>query len=432
MSKMKNLTPLAQTYLDRFDTARESLPGHDNPAVVALRESGLARFASLDFPGRKVEEWRFTNLSPLTKGIETTEAPANAALPAAEFETPHIMTFVNGHFSANESRLDKLPDGVKLSSVAAELDAGNSALLGSDAEDKRAVVALNTAFMEDGFVLMVEDGVSVTEPILIRFLSLLGTGTNAHHMRNVIRLGQNSAITLVEEHAGIDGHAYFANPMTNITLAADAKLNHYKYQAESNTAFHLANTDTELAAGAVYENFALTTGARLARNELESRITGSGAVSILNGAYLIRGQQHADTTTITRHLVPENESRQVYKGILDGEAQGVFQGKIQIVPDAQQVNGDQLSRSLLLSDRASVSVKPELEIHADDVKCSHGASSGELDEDALFYLQSRGIDEKSARKMLIDAFLADVLEEISNDGVREYFAKVTARWMDKV
>lgn len=429
---MKNLTPLAQTYLDRFDTARESLPGHDNPAVVALRESGLARFASLDFPGRKVEEWRFTNLSPLTKGIETTEAPANAALPAAEFETPHVMTFVNGHFSANESRLDKLPDGVKLSSVAAELDAGNSALLGSDAEDKRAVVALNTAFMEDGFVLMVEDGVSVTEPILIRFLSLLGTGTNAHHMRNVIRLGQNSAITLVEEHAGIDGHAYFANPMTNITLAADAKLNHYKYQAESNTAFHLANTDTELAAGAVYENFALTTGARLARNELESRITGSGAVSILNGAYLIRGQQHADTTTITRHLVPENESRQVYKGILDGEAQGVFQGKIQIVPDAQQVNGDQLSRSLLLSDRASVSVKPELEIHADDVKCSHGASSGELDEDALFYLQSRGIDEKSARKMLIDAFLADVLEEISNDGVREYFAKVTARWMDKV
>lgn len=429
---MKNLTPLAQTYLDRFDTARESLPGHDNPAVVALRESGLARFASLDFPGRKVEEWRFTNLSPLTKGIETTEAPANAALPAAEFETPHVMTFVNGHFSANESRLDKLPDGVKLSSVAAELDAGNSALLGSDAEDKRAVVALNTAFMEDGFVLMVVDGVSVTEPILIRFLSLPGTGTNAHHMRNVIRLGQNSAITLVEEHAGIDGHAYFANPMTNITLAADAKLNHYKYQAESNTAFHLANTDTELAAGAVYENFALTTGARLARNELESRITGSGAVSILNGAYLIRGQQHADTTTITRHLVPENESRQVYKGILDGEAQGVFQGKIQIVPDAQQVNGDQLSRSLLLSDRASVSVKPELEIHADDVKCSHGASSGELDEDALFYLQSRGIDEKSARKMLIDAFLADVLEEISNNGVREYFAKVTARWMDKV
>jgi Fe-S cluster assembly protein SufD len=429
---MKNLTPLAQTYLDRFDTARESLPGHDNPAVVALRESGLARFASLDFPGRKVEEWRFTNLSPLTKGIETTEAPANAALPAAEFETPHVMTFVNGHFSANESRLDKLPDGVKLSSVAAELDAGNSALLGSDAEDKRAVVALNTAFMEDGFVLMVEDGVSVTEPILIRFLSLLGTGTNAHHMRNVIRLGQKSAVTLVEEHIGTDGHAYFANPMTNITLAADAKLNHYKYQAESNTAFHLANTDTELAAGAVYENFALTTGARLARNELESRITGAGAVSILNGAYLIRGAQHADTTTLTRHLVPENESKQVYKGILDDEAQGVFQGKIQIVPDAQQVSGDQLSRSLLLSDRASVSVKPELEIHADDVKCSHGASSGELDEDALFYLQSRGIDEKSARKMLIDAFLADVLEEISNDGVREYFAKVTARWMDKV
>ena len=146
----------------------------------------------------------------------------------------------------------------------------------------------------------------------------------------------------------------------------------------------------------------------------------------------MRGKQHCDTTTITRHLVPENDSRQVYKGILDDDAQGVFQGKIHIAPDAQKVAGDQLSRALLLSERASVAVKPELEIYADDVKCSHGASSGELDADAYFYLQSRGIDEKTARKMLIDAFLADVLEEVSNEAVRGYFADVTARWMDEV
>ncbi len=429
---MKNLTPLAQTYLDRFDAARDSLPGHGNPAVVSLRESGFARFKALDFPGRKVEEWRFTNLSPLTKGIGTTETAKTDGVPAPEFKTPHIMTFINGRFSEQESSLGGLPEGVKLTSLAAELDAGNDRLLIDEADDKRAVVALNTAFMEDGFVLTAEEGTSIAEPILIRFVSLPGKGANAHHMRNVIRLGKTASLTLVEEHVGTDGHAYFANPVTDIALEDGARLNHYKLQAESDTAFHLANTDTKLAAGAVYENFALTTGARLARNEMESRIAGAGATSILNGAYLIRGMQHADTTTLTRHLVPENESRQIYKGILDDEAQGVFQGKIQIVPDAQQVSGDQLSRALLLSDRASVAVKPELEIHADDVKCSHGASSGELDEDALFYLQSRGIEEKAARKMLIDAFLADVLEEISDEAVRDYFADVSARWMEGV
>lgn len=432
MNEMKNLTPLAQDYVSRFSAARSTLPGHSSPAVTRAREEGLARFAALDFPGRKVEEWRFTNLLPLTKGIATTEAPATGDVPAAEFEAPHVMTFINGRFSARDSRLDRLPDGVKLTSLAAELDAGNTALLGTEADDKRAVVALNTAFMEDGIVLNAAPGVTLDAPILIRFVSVAGTGANAHHMRNVIHLGEKATVTLVEEHAGVDGHAYFANPVTDITLDKGARLNHYKYQAESADAFHLANTDTELAEGAVYENFALSTGARLSRNELETRILGGGAESILNGAYLMRGTQHCDTTTITRHLVPENVSRQIYKGILDDEAQGVFQGKIQIVPDAQQVSGDQLSRALLLSDRASVAVKPELEIHADDVKCSHGASSGELDEDALFYLQSRGIEEKTARKMLIDAFLADVLEEVSNDDVRAYFAAVTARWMDKV
>src|SRR5690606_21402118 len=227
-----------------------------------------------------------------------------------------------------------------------------------------------------------------------------------------------------------------------------ARLNHYKYQSESDAAFHLANTDVDLAAGAIYENFSLTTGAKLSRNELETRLQGRDSHSILNGAYLIRGQQHADTTTITRHLVSENDSRQIYKGILDGAAQGVFQGKIQIVKDAQKVNGDQLSRALLLSGSASVVAMPERDIHVVDVLCthgqpklqihaaalksSHGAASGELDEDALFYLQSRGIDGDTARKMLIDAFLAEVFEEISDLTVRGYFQTTARHWLDSL
>ncbi|WP_340151645.1 Fe-S cluster assembly protein SufD [uncultured Sneathiella sp.] len=432
MSEMKSLTPLAQNYVDRFDALRATLPGHGNPLVASAREAGLARFAALDFPGRKVEEWRFTNLTPLTKGIEQAEAPAADSVPAPEFDTPHVMTFINGRFSAHDSHLDDLPQGIRLASLAAELGAGNNALPDSAAEESRAVVALNTAFMEDGFVLTAEPGVTIEEPILIRFLSQSGTADNARHMRNLIRLGADAEVTLLEEHRGMSGHAYFANPVTDIALEDGAALHHYKLQAESDAAFHLANVDCDIPKGATYENFSLSTGARLSRNELATRITGSGATSILNGAYLMRGKQHCDTTTVTRHLVPENDSRQIYKGILDDDAQGVFQGKIHIAPDAQKVAGDQLSRALLLSERASVAVKPELEIYADDVKCSHGASSGELDADAYFYLQSRGIDEKTARKMLIDAFLADVLEEVSNEAVRSYFADVTARWMDEV
>lgn len=433
MSEMKKLSPLASDYVTRFDRAHAALPGSGNERILAARKAALETFAALDFPGRRVEEWRFTNLAPLARGLEAeTRELASRELPGPAFNAAHVMTFVNGRFIADESRLNELPDGVRLSSLAIELENGSAALIDAFDPGKRAVVALNTAFMEDGYVLEVSPGTVLDAPILIHIASLPGSRDNARHMRNVIRLGAGSRITLLEEHVGVDGHAYFANPVTDVELGEGARLNHYKYQSESDAAFHLANTDVDLAAGAIYENFTLTTGAKLSRNELETRLQGRDSHSILNGAYLIHGQQHADTTTITRHLVSENDSRQIYKGILDGAAQGVFQGKIQIVKDAQKVNGDQLSRALLLSDAASVVAKPELEIHADDVKCSHGAASGELDEDALFYLQSRGIDGDTARKMLIDAFLAEVFEEISDLTVRGYFQTTARHWLDSL
>lgn len=433
MNELKKLSPLASDYVTRFESARTALPGSGNERILAARKAALDTFATLDFPNRRVEEWRFTNLSALTRGFDASgdTLVANAGtLPERVLGAPHVMSFVNGRFAPAESRLEGLPAGVRLSSLADELENGSAALLDGFEPGNRAVVALNTAFMEDGYVLEVSPGVTIDEPILIHIASLPGSRDNARHMRNVVRLGEGSRVTLIEEHVGIDGHAYFANPVTDIRLAEGARLNHYKYQGESNRAFHLANTDVDLAARAIYENFTLTTGATLSRNELETRLRGRDSHSILNGAYLIRGEQHADTTTVTRHLVAENDSRQVYKGILDDAAEGVFQGKIQIVKDAQKVNGDQLSRTLLLSEKASVTVKPELEIHADDVKCSHGAASGELDENALFYLQSRGIDAVTARKMLVDAFLAEVFEQVSDAAVRDAFLQIARRWLD--
>jgi len=425
---MKTLSPLAQDYIGRFDTVVDTLPGHQNAAVTGLRKSGFNSFSKLGFPGNRVEEWRFTNLAPLLKGIGDDVAEASEAIPA--FDTPHVMTFVNGRFDASTSKLSTLPSGIQLTSLAAELDAGNDALIGT-AADSRPVVALNTAFMEDGFVLDVAETTMLDQPILVRFISNSGTDQNARHMRNVIRLGAGANVTLVEEHSASDGHSYFANPMTDITLEDGAMLRHYKLQAENLAAYHLANTDCLLKDNTVYENFSLSLGAKLSRNELTTTIVGAGATSILNGAYLMRGKQHCDTTTVTNHLVPENDSRQVYKGVLDGEARGIFQGKIHIAENAQQVAGDQLSKALLLSDRATVACKPELEIYADDVNCSHGATSGELDEDALFYLQSRGIDDKTARKMLIEAFLADVMDEIGDEAVKEYFSNISTDWLQR-
>jgi len=429
---MKKLTPLAQDYVDRFPAELSQLPGHQNPATAQLRTDGLTAFADLDFPNHRIEEWRFTSLNALTKGVANDAAETDGlALVNPEFDTPYSMVFLDGRFDAASSKLDTLPDGVHLTSLAAELDAGNSDLV-STATPKQSLVALNTAFMEDGFVLKVAAGVTLDQPLRIRFLSTTATDRPAWHMRNIIEIADGAKVTLLEEHVCEAASAYFANPQTSISLQAGAVLSHFKYQNESIAAFHLALTECDIADDATYENFSLSTGAKLSRNELTTKIIGSGAKSILNGAYLMRGKQHCDTTTLTLHTVPQNESAQVYKGVLDGEARGIFQGKIHIAKDAQQVAGDQLSKALLLSDRATVACKPELEIYADDVKCSHGATSGELDEDALFYMQSRGIDEKSARKMLIDAFLADVIGEISDDAVKTYFSDIATEWLDRV
>ncbi|GLQ06976.1 Fe-S cluster assembly protein SufD [Sneathiella chinensis] len=426
---MSSLTPLAQRYIDRFDTAARQLPGADNRSVSDLRRAGLEAFAALDFPHRKVEEWKFTNLTALTKPTanEGRVAPAPApAIPDQPFEARFEMVFVNGRFSAAESRLDGLPEGISVTSLADSL--GNGTVLSFPSQEKRAFLALNTAFMEDGLVLSVAEGVVLDDILVVTFRSE-GDQETGRHLRNVITLAEGSSLTLLERHVGAG--AYFSNPVTEVSLAADARLDHYKLQAESPEAFHLAFTDAELAERADYRNFSLSIGAKLSRNELTTRILGREAESHLNGAYLMRGSQHCDTTTLTEHRVPDTNSSQVYKGVLDDHAHGVFQGKIHIFPDAQHVAGDQLSKALLLSDYAAVDCKPELEIYADDVKCSHGATSGELDEQALFYLQSRGIPLASARKMLIEAFLADVLETVGNERVKVYFDGLSRHWLSE-
>lgn len=420
---MKTLSALAQNYVDRFDSALENLPGQGDRNIATLRKSGLEKFQQADFPHRRIEDWRPTNLTEMIKGFPLIAANEAREFSETAFNSAFEIVFEDGLFNKAHSKLDDLPTGIKFTTLADEL--GNGAVFSLPEDENRSLVALNTAFMQDGFCLTVEDEVQLNDLLVIRFKNT--ASPQGRHLRNRIVMGENSRLNILEIHEGI-GH-YFTNPVTNISVSKGAELGHFKLQNESHDAYHLALTDTDIHENAIYRNFSLSLGSKLSRNELLSTIVGAGAESHLNGAYLMRDRQHCDTTTVTEHKVPNNISKQTYKGVLDGYSKGVFQGKIHIFENAQKVSGDQLSKTLLLSDNAQVTCKPELEIYADDVKCSHGATSGELDETALFYLESRGISKEHARQMLIEAFLGDVLEEITHETVKEFFTAQATRWL---
>ncbi|WP_025898851.1 Fe-S cluster assembly protein SufD [Sneathiella glossodoripedis] len=420
---MKTLSKLAQSYVDRFEVAVGDLPGGTDRNVSTLRRSSIDKFKSSDFPNKRIEDWRFTNLAPLTKGFGPVPANEPNNFASKLFACDHEIVFEDGTFSPSKSKLDKLPDGIVISTLGEEL--GKGAVFSLPEDENRSLVALNTAFMRDGYCITVADDFVLSSPLAVRFQN--SSSDEGRHIRNRLIMGKNSSLTLVEIHEGAG--VYFSNPVTNISLSDGAKLDHFKYQNESVDAYHLAVTDVDIHTNAAYSNFSFSTGGKLSRNEFLSTLLGRGSDCTLNGAYLMRGNQHCDTTTVTEHRVPENKSQQIYKGVLDENAHGVFQGKIHIFEDAQKVSGDQLSKALVLSDNAQVACKPELEIYADDVKCSHGATSGELDDMALFYLQSRGIEQEQARQMLIEAFLGDVLDEINNDDVRDFLKTQAAGWL---
>ncbi len=351
-------------------------------------------------PTQKQEAWKFTALHSLK----------DQRLDAEEISD---LTFAG-----------PVPDGVRLLCFAdalAEMPDLIEAHLKAEGVNLLPFPALNTACARDGYVLVVEDGVRAETPIEISF-----AGDAAQHPRNLIVAGAGSRVSVLQRHTG----GGFTNAVTKLLLAADARVGFYRLQAENAEAHHISTVEARLAAGAQLNNYTLTLGGALSRNEIHVALAGTGAFARVDGGYLLAGAQHGDTTTYIDHRAPETESTQTYKGVLDDKAHGVFAGRIKIHPDAQRVEGRQLSRALLLSTDATINAKPELEIHADDVKCSHGATAGELAEDALFYLRSRGIPERLARHMLIEAFVAEGIEEIADETVRESFRAEVGQWLE--
>ncbi|HYC01765.1 MAG TPA: Fe-S cluster assembly protein SufD [Azospirillaceae bacterium] len=426
-----NLKP----YLDAFRDQAASLPGAGLPWLDRLRGIGIERFGAMGLPGPGLEAWKYTSLRPLEKrdfALATGAGGAVDALPtvAPAGTAPLRLVFVDGRHRPDLSSTTGLPQGVALEGLAQALardPAGVEALLGrTAAADGLPMVALNTAFITDGAVLRVARGVAVSQPLELVFV---GTGDGLRwHPRIMVDVAENAQVTLVEHHLGQGGGAYFANVAAEVSVAQGGILRHYKIQRESVDAFHLATTVATVARDATYDTFVLTIGARLSRNEIHARLAGTGGNVKVSGAYAVRGEQHTDFTSLIDHAEPRCTSREVVKGAIDGKARAVFQGKIIVRPDAQKTDGYQLNRALLLSDQAEIDSKPELEIYADDVKCSHGATAGELDDDALFYLRSRGVPADEARGLLVRAFLDEAVEEIADEAVREHFQARIEAW----
>ncbi len=441
MNSQTTLSP-GERFAAHYAALKPSLPGAKTGWLAALREQGNVAFAASGWPTPKLEAWKYTNLAPLAKlAFEPAEPVANglraAALPwllPPEAEA-HRLAFVNGRLRPDLSAPGRLPAGVELGGLAAVLEShperleGRIGRLGVLAE--QAMLALNTALMEDGFLLRLGKGVALDRPVELLFLSLPGSRPLAFHPRGLVAMEAGSSALLIEHHVGTGPGATFANLALEIELEAGASLAHYKLQNEGPDAFHVATNQVRLGRNSRYASFVLAQGGRLARNEIALLLAGEGAECRLDGAYMGRARQLIDNTAFIDHAVPHTTSRQTCKGVLDGYARGVFQGRVLVRPGAQKTDAHQINRALLLAAGAEIDSKPQLEIHADDVKCGHGAAAGELDAEALFYLRSRAIPEAEARRLLTEAFLAEALDAIPHEALRNSFRRAVAQWVAK-
>ncbi len=401
----------AAGFLARYEAMLGRLPGDST-----LRAAAADAFRTLGLPGaargRRSEAWKYTTLQPLA-GMSFAGSSGGAHVADLPEDAPRLV-FVGGAFRPDLS--SSMPEFARF---ADQPEFGELSW-----PDRDPMVALNTMLAEDGAILTIPDG---HDAGLVYLVHVGGDGTSAHP-RHLIRLGQGARMTLVELSLG-DG-CYVHNPVTEIHVADSAVLTHVRLQSEATEAFHLATIYAAIAAGGTYDSFTLNAGGRITRTEVHTALNGANAIAHLNGAQLLSGTQHADFTSVVRHAAPKGTSRQTVRNVLSGQSRGVFQGRIEVARGAQGTDGYQMNRALLLSPDAEIDTKPELEIFADDVKCSHGATVGELDAEQLFYLRSRGIPDQEARAILVRAFLAEALDPVTNDTARGLLEDAVARWWE--
>lgn len=420
----------SRAILSCFERFEQESAGKAPPWIQAVRKAGIAHFAERGFPTLRDEEWRFTNIASIKslpfKPVSRRPGLEIAAAKLKEFDFGGMpssrLVFVDGSYCAGLSRLGPGIDGLCAGSLADALtDASGIAqkhLARHASYVDNAFVALNTAFFEDGAFVWIPENKAVDEPIHLLFVSTLREKGATLHPRNLVILEKGSSAKIIENYVAVADAPYFTNAVTELVLGADATLEHCRIQRESEDAFHVSTTQARQDRNSRLISHMISTGGHLVRNQVNALLNAERAECVLNGLFLACDDQFVDHHTVVDHARARCASHEFYHGILGGNSKGVFNGKIFVRRDAQKTDARQTNKNLLLSDNATMNTKPQLEIFADDVRCTHGATIGQLDEEAVFYMKSRGIGAETARQMLVSAFAGGILNRISMEPVR--------------
>jgi Fe-S cluster assembly protein SufD len=427
------MTDTRESYVSQFREAERDL-ARGGDWLIRLRRSAIEQFRELGFPTPRLEEWKYTNVAPIASVPFRIWAPGRSSSwiksqlsRTLGDDLRNVMVFENGRYRPALSRLDELPDGARATSFAEALRDHPKLLEPHFARyaayQSHAFVALNTAFAEDGAFIEIPSGATVHAPIYLAFFSDADK-PSLSNPRVMILAGEHSSAKVVEAYFG-QGQ-YLTNAVSEIVVGPSADLEHYKLQQDGDQASHIALTQVDQRRNSRFTSHALAVGARLARNELRISLDAEGSQCALNGLYLAAGRQHLDNTTFIDHLKPRCTSRELYKGIVGDNASAIFSGRVLVRPDAQKTDASQTNKNLLLSQEATVDSKPQLAIYADDVKCTHGATVGQLDEEALFYLRSRGIGLEQAKAVLTYAFASEMVGRVDEPTIRGQFQKLVS------
>ena len=418
-----------EPYLSAFESYQKNGVGVGPGWLKQLRESAIASFAKLGFPTARNEDWKYTSVDPIASttfervkqsdGEVAADAIAELAfIPARSAR----LVFIDGIYSPWLSELAGLPRGVRVESLAEALRRDDEVLRSQFSRyarhQQQSFVALNTAFVADGALIVFAKGQVVEEPIYLVFVSTAGAHPVVSHPRNLIFADEGSQARIVQSHVGIADGVYFSNAVTELVGREGAAIDYYVLQREGKGGYHIGTLEAQLSRQCTLAAHTITLAGSLVRNDLRVVLNGEGSECILNGLYVLDAKQHVDNHTEIEHCMPHAKSHELYKGILGGHARGVFNGKILVHKDAQKSDARQTNKNLLLSANALVNTKPQLEIHADDVKCSHGSTVGQLDRDALFYLRARGIGLRDAQSLLSYAFASEVISKVKIASLR--------------
>jgi Fe-S cluster assembly protein SufD len=433
--KMATTAERLRSYLEAYGAFRAEWREREPVWLRQLREDAWTRFSAKGFPTTHDEDWRFTNLAGLAKTPFRRPAKGSVGHLAKEIEAHRLdgaacqLVFVNGHFAPELSEAGNLPNGLELCALKRAFDCGLEPCapggieqhLGRYADARRDVfVALNTALWEDGAYLRIRRGAAIEHPVHLLYVSVGGGEQIMTHPRTLIVAEEQSQASVVEDYISIGEEAAFSNAVTELVAGDGAVVSHFLIERENLASFNVSTLRIEQGRAANVASHSILLGGGLVRNNVHPVLAGEGTECLINGLFVGAGHQHLDNYMMVEHARPQGASRQFYNGILAGHARGVFHGRIVVHKDAQKTDAKQTNRNLLLADTARIDTKPQLEIHADDVKCTHGATIGQIEEEQLFYLRSRGFPEIEARNLLLYAFAAECLDRMHEPAARAF------------